>query len=228
MEAFNTLYDSFLACCVYESWREAPEGKSKEVLLSELLMQLAPLATIVAIDTCNPNIGDENIYILKSEALEYVFFVLKQEYIPEYITRNTGTFTGYFWTTIKRGIIKSYHASYEDSVFDYAEAGTTPPTARLDRHEDADIRLYMNKFYRLVLSAAINDIRFVGNERKACVFMCKCILGLLEFHPLSARVRYKIPKSRAMFLLQYTEHVIKQAMITVEQIDEGIAAQRTA
>lgn len=223
MDVFDAIYDSHLACSIFAAWKNGASVCDKKMLLQELLLQLAPLVNVIAIAEMNPALGEANIEVIKMEALEYVFFTLTQEYVPVHISCDHRTFTGYFWTMIKRGMIKSFHRTCDAQVFDYSQiCSEHPPAGRVPRHEDAEIRLYIDQFHKLVLETAINDIRFEGKEKKACIFIGKCLLGLLDLHPLSARFRYNLPKQRALFLVQYMEHLLKRTAYTVKQIDEAV------
>ena len=178
---------------------------------------------VVSIAELNPVLGEANIDVIKMEALEYVFFTLTEEYVPSHISRHHRTFTGYFWTVIKRGIVKSFHRTCDAQVFDFSlVCSEHPPAGRVTNHDDAEIRLYIDQFHDLVIQTATNDIRFHGKEKQACIFIGKCLLGLLDFHPLSARFRYGIPKTRALFLVQYMEHLLKRTAYAVKQIDEAV------
>jgi hypothetical protein len=221
LEAFDAIYDSHLACSLFAAWKQ--DTSDKEAVFQELLLQLAPLVTIVSRSVINPAVGDANIEVLKMEAWEYVFFTLTQEYVPSHIAGDHRTFTGYFWTMIKIALIKSFHRTCDPQVFDFSlVCEESPPAGRVTRHEDTEILLYLDQFNNLVLSTATHDIRFQGKEKEACVFIGKCLLGLIDLHPLSARFRYSINKSRATFLVQYMQHLLKQTAYKVKQIDEAI------
>lgn len=227
MEAFNALYDSHLACSLFAAWKNGVSDK--QAILQELLLQLAPLVTIVTRYEINPTINEIDIEVLKMEALEYVFFALTQEYIPPHIKEDHQTFTRYFWTMIKIALIHSFHRTCDAQVFDFSlVCAEHPPAGRVTQHEDVEIRLYIGQFHKLVLTTAINDIRFHGKEKKACIFIGKCLLGLLDLHPQSARFRYGITKPRAQFLVQYMEHLLKRAAYAVKQIDEAIGVTKSA
>jgi hypothetical protein len=225
----SSIYDAHLACGLFAAWKQC--GKcEKRAMLQELLLQLAPLVDIVAASELNPNLGDGTIDVLKSEALEHVFFTLAQEYIPSRIAENPRTFTGYFWTMIRIGLIRSLHRTCDPQVFDFYLVCSDPPCGRLCKHEDVETRVHIRQFYDLVLHTAINDIRFEGKERRACIYIGKCLVGVFDLHPLSARFRYKLPKSKVVFLIQYMEHLLRRTAYELRQLDvsEDTRAANTA
>lgn len=223
MEVFEGSYDPCFSSCLLYAYKNGATKEQKKELLSQLVYQLAPLVSKVASIELNFNIGQKSLDVLKLEALEYLFFVLTEEYIPSHVVDDENTFTRYFWTIIKRGLQSSYNKNYVPAVFDFANIGHEEPyKGRVRTHEDVEIQIYLNQFYKSVLRIAVRDIRFEGKEKKACIYIGRCLLGLLKYHPLSARFKYKINKERALFLVQYMEHLLKVTAHEVKRIDESI------
>lgn len=225
MDVFDAPYDSHLACSLFraykDTYRNGASSEEKNLIIQELMFQLAPLVTIVTTYEINPTIGDVNIDVLRLEALEYVFETLVLKYVPDHVATNHKTFTGYFWTMVKWGLLAAYRRNCTSQVFDFTLPATPPPSGRVTNHDDSEIRVYLNQFYDLVLATAINDIRFRGKERDACIFIGKCLLGMLKFSPTSARLRYKLSQARTEFLCQYMEHLLRYTMEEVKEIDDA-------
>lgn len=226
MEIFDELYDPFLSCNLLSAYKNGVSEDDKKELLCELVYQLAPLVGKVAMVEMNFNLGQHTLDVLKLEALEYVFFTLKNDYIPRHIWEDDYTFTRYFWTIIKRGLNQSYEKNVVPSVFDFWHMGYDQPhTGRVPSHDDAEIALYLNQFYKTVLRVAVRDIRFVGVEKKACIYIGQCLFGLRKYHPMSARFKFNLHKDRTMFLVQYMEHLLKVTANEIKRIDDSIGDQ---
>jgi len=225
VKVFESTYDPEISCCLLAAYKNGATPPEKEELLTGLIDQLAPLVRVVTATEMNPTIGEHTLDVIKLEALEYVFFFLSDEYIPPHVYQDSTVFTRYFWTVIKRGVLASYSRTYPHLVYDFLNMGhETPQAGRLKTHNDTETAIYMNQFYKVVLRVAVRDIRFDGKEKKACIYIGRCLLGLLSYHPLSARFRFKIPKERTMFLVQYMEHLLKATAHEIKRVDEAIGA----
>lgn len=229
MDIFDGTYDDYLACALCGTYRNGVSKEHKPAVLDELIRQLAPLVGIVFRFEIDPTLCYDDYAILKAEALESLYFLITESCaaIP---TDSPRVFTAYMWTTIKRSMMTSIRGT-QSQIFDVwlmcHDTERNPNTGHIDRHEDAEIRLYLDQFHDLVLSTAINDIRFTGKEREACILIGKCLLGLSDLHPMAARVYYKLSKNRASFLVSYMEHLLKQASYSIRQIERNEVTRHT-
>lgn len=222
---FSGEYDADFACLLFQLFRNGATPAEKTELLDALINQLAPLVNTVSATMYTPDLGSHNINVFMLEALEHVYMSLVSEtkYIPEHVEQNSKSFTRYFWSMIRFSMDDSYRRNYSPRVFDYVGKGYEEPlSGRLKNHGDSEIKLYTDQFYKKVLKIAVNDVRFVGKEKKACILIGKCLLGLKDMHPQAVRFKYGIAKERTMFLVQYMEHLLRVATKELRRVDESI------
>jgi len=224
LDCFDETYDPDLSCLLFHALTNGTKEKDKPEVLNELVHQMAPLVKLVASVELNPNLGGHSTDVIKLEALEYLYFMLISDaYVPPHISQNSWIFTRYFWTIIKRGLQSGYRKNYDQPVFDCIEYGREEPIyGRVPTHSDTETRIYLTQFYRTVLQTCIDDIRFTGVEKKACIYIGMCLIGLINFHPHSARFRYGLKYARARFLTDYMEHLIKATIYEVRRIEDEI------
>lgn len=221
---FDGDWDPDLSCILFHSLTNGTKEEDKEGVLHELIHQMAPLVQLVATVEINPGLGGHNIDVVKLEALEYLYFMLlSKSSVPPHVSLNSWTFTRYFWTVIKRGMHASIRKNYDQPVFDPILCGLEEPIyGRVLKHDDIEHRLYLDQFYKTVLKVCAEDIRFKGVERRACIYIGMCIVGLLDFEPMSAKYRFGLNNIRTKFLVSYMEHLVKATVREVRRVDEEI------
>ena len=221
---FDGAWDPDMACSLFHAFTNGIKKEDREGVLNELLYQMAPLVQLVASIEVNPSLGGHSIDVVKLEALEYLYFMLiSDSFVPPHVSQNSWTFTRYFWTVIRRGLNKSIHSNYDQPVFDPIFCGLEEPLyGRVLKHDDIEHRMYLDQFYKTVLKVCAKDIRFRGIEKKACIYIGMCIVGLLDFQPMSAKYRFGLKNKRTKFLVAYMEHMIKVTVREIRRVDEEI------
>lgn len=209
-------YDPDLACALADAYFNGAHD-----VLNELLNQLVPLIDRVAfVEQIGFSIGEANLEVLKADALEWVFVQFNNaELIP---THDPWVFSRYLWTMIKNAMLKSLEEDSPD-VFEYAQLVGAPEDGciygRVLQHSDVDNHVAATQLREAALRILSADIRFDGRERKACMFMATCMLGMVDASPGYAKFRYRISPSRFVFLESYTVHLLQVALETAREID---------
>lgn len=216
MFPFDGTYDPEMACivcCMYTDTRDRD-------LLQETLFQLAPLISLVAKRNISPSMGAGNTDILKADALEKVYFVLEERFdVP---VDNHKSFTHYFWSVIYNSMIDSIKNTTNAQVFDYYTVASEPLLGTLCTHELLEMKMYAEQIEGLLLHAVTGEIRFTGNERKACIHIAKCMLKHSKLSPASARFKFKITKAKTQYLIQYVEILMRKSAIWIKAMDDSI------
>ena len=191
---------------------------NREDVLEELLLQIIPLINIVCKLDIDYTVGECNLPMLKTEAIEHIFFKLREARFP---VDNPRTFMNYLWVMIRNAMVQAIRDNLSSKPFQ--SWVYVPPTGRIEDFDDAEARLYASQLRYHMFNIFKADIRFVGNERDACIFMAECMLGFRKLDPMTARFRFRLSRPRVNFLYQYVRYLLKNAAHAVRQIDRRIA-----
>jgi len=186
----------------------------------ELIRQLAALvAKVFRIDFApTDRIDLYEASLMQSDALEHLYLVVSQGDIQ--MRRDTsGNFRSYLWATARNAMLMSMR-TMKCSEFDLWEGCAEPETGRLITQHDSEQKLYFNELRVLTLSAFKADVRFSGNDARACVFIASCFLGFCDLDPMAAKARYKLTDAKTKFLMQYTRCALQSSVYAVRAIDE--------
>jgi hypothetical protein len=55
----------------------------------------------------------------------------------------------------------------------------------------------------------VADIRFEGDEYRACVFIVSCMLGFVNLSPGNVKYRYKMTAKRVSFFITYVNYLVR-------------------
>jgi DNA-directed RNA polymerase specialized sigma24 family protein len=211
MGLFKGYYDSHLCCCLADEYQTCSNGDRE--LLDELLRQLAPLAGIVAKLEMGRHLVGTSIDSLCCDALEKAYKLFEDGEVP---TDSARVFTSFMYTSMKRAMIDSLRESNTE-IFDYGYQCKEPPLGELPTHRNVDSRLQLEQIKDIVRAIFAHDCRYVGKELCACKFMALCELGLLRADPMTAQYKFRLTRSKAKILHQYTKILVKTSLYAVKK-----------
>jgi hypothetical protein len=215
----DQFFDADLAIELYNSYLVTLDEDTME----ELILQIGTLVDVVCSLDIGPSVGQCNHSTLKSDAIQLVYFKLIEGKIS---TRNSRAFMNYLWVLIRNSMIKSIR-ELNPQRFDSWVSNNDPTAGAVDSHLGAEARMYAHQLRAHAFNVFKADIRFSGNERKACIFIAECLLGLRKLDTKAARFRFKITEGRTTFLTNYVKYLIKNSADAVRQIDERIVANES-
>lgn len=218
MQVFDGAYDAFLASQLCASYQN---GSPSREVLNELLAQVGPLINIVLRSEFVGslyNIGETNVDELRSDALVKLWTVFTEKEIE---TDNPHRFTAYLWTTIRNSIHDTFRFSATHEFDYFYIARDEPMSARLDTHDDADRRVYLKQYNKLLIHSFRADCRFEGKEYSACCWMADQIVYGTNKSLIAAKMLYKLTTKQLQFLINYTKVTVKTIARDLKQIDDA-------
>lgn len=210
---FEGHYDSALACGLGESYQNGNKGDRS--LMQELLLQVAPLVGIVSKSTIGSATLNENIDVLRSDALTSCFFLFEAGEVP---TGTSKVFTYFLYTKIRWSFVDSIRRNREQ-VFDLWKISEEPTTVVGRTYSDVESEIYIEQVKRMVKSILDHDIRHTGKDKEACKYIAMCLLGFFTHDPMSAQFRFRLSRHRTKQLVQYTQILVKSTSYAVRDLD---------
>lgn len=212
---FTGHFDQEIAYDLYVIYRQ-----EQSCFPEELVRQLASLvAKVFRIDFAPADrIDQDEASLMQADALEHLYLSISQGNVQ--MRQDTSSnFRSYLWVTARNAMLMSMR-TMKSSEFDLWEGCAEPEVGRLITQHDSEQRLYINELRVLTLSAFKADVRFSGDDARACVFIASCFLGLHDLDPMAAKAKYKLTDAKTKFLMQYTRCALQSSVYAVREIDE--------
>jgi hypothetical protein len=206
---FNRKVDTYRAFEFYKLYRD---GLTKA--LNNCLYELAPvIGQMVRINfgTYDPL----TVESLCTDILGGIFTVITADRLS---FENEYCFIGY----VKRCALNfalNYSREYETKEFDLFFRCTNPPVGRVNQHSDIDIKLLCSQRIDLIMDLFVKDIRFIGKEKKAAIFILECVLERRDNNVKEVCVRFGVSRNRLAYLINYTNIMLKDLTKYVVELD---------
>ncbi len=199
-------YDSDLAREVYEIYLEEIQLDGTSSVTEEFVIVMLPLVRkVFNIEI----VGDvrQHRSTLEGNAIAKIFTILVQGTIPP-----TNLFsTKFFYNSIKYNMINDIKA-IQPPPFDYWKICNTPhcdANNRLNGKNYVESKVFTEQVLNLTRKISKERVRFVGNDREACLFMLDCCLGFINKDVDFAKSKFSLKSKRFKYLLQYVKILIK-------------------
>ena len=216
MKLFKGEYDAFLCCSLADEYLNG--SSDDDELLNELMVQLAPLVGLVARSRISTEVPVESRDAVCVDAWQKAYELCKAgAVIP---TDSVDSFTSFMKTTLYRAMIDSMRVSKVE-VFDYGSVCIEPEYAQLPTHRQVEARIQLQQVRSIIKAVFDQDCKYVGTEGKACRFMARCLIGLVEQDPMSAQHRFKLTRARTKALLEYSRILVKSTVYSLKSSDES-------
>jgi hypothetical protein len=178
-------------------------------VLNDLLTNIAPLVNLVAIGfSCNQ---DCDIDLISVEALEHIYFLLISDKVDEIPMDTYNHLSTFLWIVIKRSFIDSLRRNrlIDTSSLESPLKSNEYTYSRSLSYKNFDLRLYMEDFNSMLFYMVVADIRFEGDEYRACVFIVSCMLGFVNLSPGNVKYRYKMTTKKVSFFTTYINYLVR-------------------
>jgi len=205
-EYFNQLYDEDLAFAMYLEYEEGDDS-----ILNDLIIQLCPLIRKVSNLEIGSNHGN-NLSIVEGEALVKIYELVASRSIP---TTHPKVFSRYIFTSALRKM-RDIFKELQPQVLDFRNGCARVPGCTIPGFGDKDNEIYEDQAHKVVREMVTGKIRFIGNERSACLDILDSVLGYSRTDPMIVKGRYKLCNKAARYFERYIRILVKAAFIEVD------------
>lgn len=210
---FEGYYDADLAFDLYKAYKESSSDKH---LLNELLHQFGLLVGKVFLVEFGTSIEDFDKDVLLSEALEHLYLVVANN--DPISSPSAVSFMNYMWRAAKNSMLQGIRKLHHQE-FDFWKVCSEPHQSSLPTYKNAESSIYIQQLRKMAFRIFVADLRFVGREQEACIFMARCIMYPSGINPTAAAAMYKLSKQKTRYLFQYTKYLLQRSIFLVEEVE---------
>ena len=191
-----------LAFGLYQAYEQGEDS-----VLEELIAQLCPLIRCVFKTEIGPS-QYNNQSILEANALEEVYTIVIKKELPD----RQEPFINFLYTSIHNSMKKSI-LELTPKFFDFWQVCRNPVNSGISGFTEVDMKIYREQIQKAVYSDVKKKIRFMNNERKACILFLDSIMGIKKISPSFVKLKYNLKKKQVNYLFDYVKILVKSTMM---------------